>query len=287
MPSFQLYPGDWLRDPQLQSTSYEVRGIWFQVLCNMHFEPQRGVLYRPLVGLLQLLGLDQAAWERFSNAVRDYGFCDLEVNGDGEVTLRSRRMMRDERERKQHNSRQRRYRDAQDDGEVTPEVTVRVTPMLHHSSSSSPIPFPDPEIRDHDLCNGSLSLNGTSAPCGAHSHLPLELKAQEPEPKKLTPEDLAEGWNNICVPVGLPKIVTMDKVRRRNALARIAESYEHARAYGETVEDYWGHVLTNISQSAWCRGLRPSPDHKDWKADIDFLVANSTRPLRAREGKYV
>lgn len=35
-PSFQFYPGDWLRDLALQSCSLAARGLWIQMLCLMH-----------------------------------------------------------------------------------------------------------------------------------------------------------------------------------------------------------------------------------------------------------
>lgn len=35
-PSFQFYPGDWLRDTALRSCSIEARGLWIDMLCFMH-----------------------------------------------------------------------------------------------------------------------------------------------------------------------------------------------------------------------------------------------------------
>lgn len=42
-PSFQFYPGDWLKDTALRLCSPAARGIWMDMLCLLHECPQRGV----------------------------------------------------------------------------------------------------------------------------------------------------------------------------------------------------------------------------------------------------
>ena len=58
LPAIQFYPGDWRRNPKVQSLTYEERGLWFEMLCLMHFAEPRGKL--PLEDLPMLLGIDQA-----------------------------------------------------------------------------------------------------------------------------------------------------------------------------------------------------------------------------------
>ena len=40
LPSFQFYPGDWMKDPGLRSVSLEARGLWIDMLCLL-FESGR------------------------------------------------------------------------------------------------------------------------------------------------------------------------------------------------------------------------------------------------------
>ncbi|MDI9588936.1 MAG: hypothetical protein QM234_08305 [Acidobacteriota bacterium] len=40
-PSFQFYPGDWLKDPALMTCSYTERGIWMSILCLMFLSPTK------------------------------------------------------------------------------------------------------------------------------------------------------------------------------------------------------------------------------------------------------
>ena len=44
LPAFQFYPGDWRKDPGIQSLTFEERGIWVELLCLMHESESRGKL---------------------------------------------------------------------------------------------------------------------------------------------------------------------------------------------------------------------------------------------------
>jgi hypothetical protein len=44
LPSFQFYPGDWLKDPNLRRCSRAARGAWIDMLCLMFECDTRGVL---------------------------------------------------------------------------------------------------------------------------------------------------------------------------------------------------------------------------------------------------
>lgn len=61
LPSLQFYPGDWRKDPGVQSLSYEERGIWIEMLFLMHESEQRGKL---------LLSGKPIAPERLANMLR-------------------------------------------------------------------------------------------------------------------------------------------------------------------------------------------------------------------------
>jgi hypothetical protein len=43
-PAIQFYPGDWRKDPGVQSLDYYARGVWFELLMIMHESEQRGRL---------------------------------------------------------------------------------------------------------------------------------------------------------------------------------------------------------------------------------------------------
>lgn len=43
-PAFQFYPGDWKRDKEVQSLSFEERGVWFEMLLLMFDSAEKGKL---------------------------------------------------------------------------------------------------------------------------------------------------------------------------------------------------------------------------------------------------
>jgi len=43
-PYLKFYPGDWRKDPGVQSLDYFERGVWFELLLFMHESEERGVL---------------------------------------------------------------------------------------------------------------------------------------------------------------------------------------------------------------------------------------------------
>jgi hypothetical protein len=103
LPSFQFYPGDWLKDPLLRAASSGARGLWIDMLCLMWEAQPRGYLQTP--------SGDPLADEQIA---RMTGNCSLEeVRGWlGELeslgvfsrtssgVIYSRRLVRDERKRR-------------------------------------------------------------------------------------------------------------------------------------------------------------------------------------------
>lgn len=98
LPAFQFYPGDWRKDPGVQSLDYESRGVWFEILCLLHESTPRGMLM--LAGkamteeaLARLLGLDKDHLKQILSKLSEHGVSS--VNPDTGA-LCSRRMMKDE-----------------------------------------------------------------------------------------------------------------------------------------------------------------------------------------------
>jgi hypothetical protein len=102
LPSWQFYPGDWRKDPAVQSLSYNDRGVWFEILCLMHESEQRGKLLlngkkMPDDALARLLGLDKQILNRTLTTLLRFGVASLcPLTG----ALMNRRMIRDEEIRK-------------------------------------------------------------------------------------------------------------------------------------------------------------------------------------------
>jgi hypothetical protein len=55
-PSFQFYPGDWLRNSNLRRCSKAARGVWVDLLCFFHDSDEYGIIRWPLVEIANAIG---------------------------------------------------------------------------------------------------------------------------------------------------------------------------------------------------------------------------------------
>jgi hypothetical protein len=141
-PAFQFYPGDWFREPGLQRVDLDVRGAWAELLMMMHHETPRGVSTGSISGLARQLRIDVpracyiieqlqtngiAEVEYEGNSVREYVEIkakefrasvtivvtnyDEKINSDGLVTIINRRMIKEDKDRKNAADRQARMRE--------------------------------------------------------------------------------------------------------------------------------------------------------------------------------
>ena len=59
-PSFQFYPGDWQANSNLRRCSHAEKGVWLDILCLLHDQPEYGVLRWPLKEIAQAVGATSA-----------------------------------------------------------------------------------------------------------------------------------------------------------------------------------------------------------------------------------
>lgn len=140
LPGFMFYPGDWLKDADLRRCSHAAKGVWTDMLCLMFECEERGVLatagrawsddeIAQAVGGDKLITLSciielvekRVASRNHSNAVY------------------SRRMVREEKERKANAQRQQQYRSRdgpQQGNKSNVSVTGKVTPLSVHENES-------------------------------------------------------------------------------------------------------------------------------------------------------
>ena len=88
LPSFQFYPGDWMKDPALRSVSLEARGLWIDMLCLLFESGRRGYLQH-------MTGSSSGQVSRLLQELEDSGVFSRTEHG----MIYSRRMIRDERKR--------------------------------------------------------------------------------------------------------------------------------------------------------------------------------------------
>lgn len=96
-PSFQFYPGDWMRSTDLRCCSVGARGLWIDMICLMHEGKPYGHLK---VGdkvilpanLASITGATLADVDEWLSELMETGVCSTDEHG----CIFSRRMIRDE-----------------------------------------------------------------------------------------------------------------------------------------------------------------------------------------------
>ena len=98
LPAMQFYPADWQSDPGIRALGFFDRGVWFEMLCVMHFSSERGVLLlngRAMTDdeIARSLGLDKQILTTTLTTLLSSGVANRRES-DGAIY--SRRMVRDE-----------------------------------------------------------------------------------------------------------------------------------------------------------------------------------------------
>jgi hypothetical protein len=130
IPAFQFYPNDWSRD--LEEHPLEIEGAWIRICCKLWWSETRGELSRSYEQWGRILRVSTEDSTRILTYLNSYKICDICVTDNGNVTVRSRRMFREDIERRQAAERQRRKRERE---ASHAEVTIVSS---YSSSSSSP-----------------------------------------------------------------------------------------------------------------------------------------------------
>jgi uncharacterized protein YdaU (DUF1376 family) len=109
LPFFQMYPADFMRDTR--ALSLAAKGGWIDVLCVLHSSSTRGTMTLPVVGWARVMGatVDQAA--AVITELDGMRIADVDRASNGDVTLSSRRMLRDYITREQTRLRVQRHRE--------------------------------------------------------------------------------------------------------------------------------------------------------------------------------
>lgn len=93
LPAMMFYVGDWLKAPDIQCLSYELKGIWFEMLCFMWESNERGYLKYTTEELARLLRLPEDLLKQKLEQLSKRGIYSVRES-DGAIY--SRRMVKDQ-----------------------------------------------------------------------------------------------------------------------------------------------------------------------------------------------
>jgi hypothetical protein len=96
-PAFQFYPSDWSRD--LEEHPLDIEGAWIRICCKLWWSENPGNLTKTLPQWAKILRESSKKTDKILKYLSSNSICDL-LNQNGDITVISRRMVRDEYIRK-------------------------------------------------------------------------------------------------------------------------------------------------------------------------------------------
>ena len=189
-PSFQFYPGDWLRDTALRTCSVGARGLWIDMICLMHDGTPYGYLkvnHKVILppNLSRMVGATLQEIEGWVAELEEAGVFDRDEDG----AIFSRRMVRDE------TIRQARASGGKLGGNPALKVNQKVTDKVNLPANLQPTPSSSSSSSSASSVDTTPStpLKGEVAKC------PLQLRAEAlMRRRSSTPWSVTElrAWKN-------------------------------------------------------------------------------------------
>ncbi len=183
-PYMQFFPGDWRQDACLSMCSPATRGVWIDWICAMHDMGRAGIL----VGTSQQLAtLGRCSLHEIDAVLTELSHtktAEIEKR-NGVVTVKNRRMMREDDKRKVNADRQLRFRHKgspdvvqENNAPSNAFVTHEITPMSQGGEV--------PPYRDRDSNRGGeVVVKGGAGGAGLHIREQVEALWQA-YPKKVS-----------------------------------------------------------------------------------------------------
>lgn len=203
LPAFQFYPGDWRKDPAVQSLDYECRGVWIELLCLMHESSERGkiVIHNRAATddeIARMLGLSPEIAKQILSKLEANGVAKRCPNTGA---LMNARMVRDQE-----------IRDAKvEAGRAGGLAKAKQTPSKPPSK---------PPSKSQANRGSSVSSSVSSSSTTTSTTVPRKSSASG----SVTDVDtIVEALNTIRVEAGLQQLRGGDKAGRRYVSARLRE----------------------------------------------------------------
>lgn len=139
LPAMPFYVGDWLKCPEVKVLPPDIRGLWFDMICYMWENVERGVMVKPnhkpytKDEIVNMIGRDCSGTGHWLDVLIGNGVCAIRES-DGAIY--SRRMVKDE------DVRQKRQQAGKRGGEVTKAKILK--PQSKTVENPPEIPPPPP-----------------------------------------------------------------------------------------------------------------------------------------------
>lgn len=249
LPWMDFHTRDWLHDPQLSMCEISTRGIWIDVISQMHVM-RCGVLRGTAKQLAKLCRCTPEEMERAVADLHSTGAAGGVTDSNGVITLVSRRRERDEKRRIDGALRQEKYRESHKSNK---QVTLERSEVILTDASS---------IRQEDVSSGDDPLPQSSDGKPTWEHFVAVYN-----------DRLAKQTHSLAVKA----LLTMSDARRKHWAARLHEPTFCAN---------WQAILDQAFASDFLMGRVRTEKREPFRLGIDWLIRNNDNYAKIIEGKY-
>lgn len=151
LPWFAFYPSDWFRDTRC--LTFAAKGAWMDLLGILWDSPTRGRKTLDMGGWALELGKPLAEVEAVFEELRKRNIADFIIESNGDVTVMSRRQMREEKSRESTRLRVQKHRDMECNGISNGYETPQKSEVIYQKSEerkkkNTPLTPPEGEVRE-------------------------------------------------------------------------------------------------------------------------------------------
>lgn len=260
LPAITFYPGDWLRD-DVSGCSLAAQGLWLRMMILAHDADRYGYLGKngsPYSSsfIAKKCGCDTV--DQYETLLSELDSVNV-PSRTPEGVIYSRRMVRDAKERQLKRIS---WRQQKQEQRKSNAVISDVRKMSASMSAKCP-PLSSSSV------SSSLSISKEEED---QNHCP---------PAWGTPEALIALYNTEAADE-LPAV-------EQASAGRIKKAREYLKAFPK--EQFWREVFQETKNSMFLRGLKPTPDHPNFKGDFDWLLSKhrasgAENCVRVWEKKY-
>jgi hypothetical protein len=109
LPFMKFFPSDYIKDTRCLSA--DEKGVWMDLICFSWDSPERGKLRGDYESFSRMTGVEIDPLKKIMSRLQQLGICEVVTNGHTDVTVMSRRILRDEKEREYARLRKRHERE--------------------------------------------------------------------------------------------------------------------------------------------------------------------------------
>lgn len=263
-PGFYLYTNDWSRD--LEEYPIEIEGAWIRIVCKLSSSPTRGEMTKNLEQWSRILRENSQKTKEVLQYLFDNKIANIQFLDNGNITIISRRMIRDERIRKI------RRRVGKLGGNPNLKSSKNLVNQKSTKKKRTDNQIPEEE-EERSVISNSSNISSLKL---TETNRDIILINQ------YTEEEFFNDYNLICT--NLDKAEALTETRKEKIKVRIEDSKKLLvkKQSTKTPKEFWNILFSMANKSKV-----ESRDRPMWQPNLNWIIENDTNYLKIAESTYI